>query len=317
MITVAVTGCSGYVGRKLCTLLETDETVARVVGIDVRDLSFSTTNLEFYQMDVRAPAVADVVEGSDAIVHLAAVNSTDDAVTRDTIVGGMRNICAAAGAARTPILIFTSTAAVYGPHGAGDPPLTEDSPARPALRGYGAANAEAEELARAFAFEQRQAVVTILRLAAVSGPGVPPAPIFPLTLSRLQALHENDAAEAIRHFLETPQPGTFNVCAPDVTPLAPAPADPVRRLASRVFPQVEAPVVTAGVMSNERLVATGFVPKHSSADAVRAGAEARRGWISVGGVSLRPRWIAAAAGSIAALAVSSAARAARSRRAKA
>jgi nucleoside-diphosphate-sugar epimerase len=317
MTTVAVTGCSGYVGRTLCTVLETDETIARVVGIDVRDPSFSTTNLEFYRMDVRDPAIVDVVDGCDTIIHLAAVNTPDVAVTRDTIVEGTRSVCAAAGRARTPMLIFTSTAAVYGPRRAGDPPLTEDAPLRPARRGYGAANAEAEELARAFAFEHRHAVVTILRLALVSGPGLPASPLVPLPGSHVQALHEGDAAGAIRHFLRTAHPGAFNVCAGDVARVDAGPADPVRRVAARLFAQVETPVVDAAVMSNERLVASGFLPQHSSADAVRAGAEARRGLISVGGYSLRPKWVAAAAGSLAALALSSAARAARARRAKA
>jgi UDP-glucose 4-epimerase len=264
MSTVAVTGCSGYVGRRLCGLLESDDAVARVVGVDVRDPAFSTRNLEFYRADVRSPDLAEILEGCDAVV-------------RDVIVDGMRSVTAAARAAGAGKLVFTSTSDVYG----GGAAVTEDAPLRPA-GDYGAASAEAEEIARGFAFEQRDAVVTILRLPPVSGPSLPASPIVG-PAHAAQALHESDAARALHHALTSNLPGTFNVTANGV----------------------------AGGMSGERFRATGFAPQFSSADALRAGADASRGWVTVGGVRFRPVWVAAAAGSVAALAIGSAARAVR------
>src|SRR5207253_1819414 len=108
--------------------------------------------------------------------------------------------------------------------------------------GYAAASAIAEETARAFAFETRDAVVTILRLPAVSGPSVPAAPVVPAT-PRGQALHEDDAALAVVHALTNTLPGTFNVASDE-------PAVP-------------------GAISGERFRATGFEPSHTSAEAVR------------------------------------------------
>jgi hypothetical protein len=123
-------------------------------------------------------------------------------------------------------------------------------------------------------------------------------------------------------------PGTFNVCAhdsarrPESVLGASGAADPVRRLrdaASRVglVPQDGSPRLFPIVMSNERFEAGGFEPTYSSADALRAGAESQRGWVSVGGVRMRPRWVAAAIGSVAALAIGRAARAVSARREKA
>ena len=236
MTTVAVTGCSGYIGRKVCGVLEKDESVSRVVGVDVRDPAFSTRNLEFYRMDVRSPDVAAALDGCSAIVHLAAVGGTG---ARDVITGGMRSLVRAAAEVGTGKLVFTSSALVYGSHGAG---LTEEAPVKPGPHAYAAANAEAEEAARAFAFEHRDAVVTILRLAAVSGPSLPARPIVPVAAS-IQALHEDDAARAVQHVLKELLPGTFNVAADA---------------------QAHAPGV---VMSNERLRSTGFVPEHTSSEA--------------------------------------------------
>jgi len=282
MSTVAVTGCSGYIGRKVCGVLEADESVSRVVGVDVRDPAFSTRNLEFYRMDVRSPDLAAALDSCDAIVHLAATSGHD---ARDVIAGGMRSLIAAAAEVGAGKLVFTSSALVYGPHGAG---VTEETPVRPGALAYAAANAEAEEAARAFAFEHRDAVVTILRLATVSGPSLPGSPIVPVRASG-QALHEDDAARAVHHVLKELLPGTFNVCA-------------------------QAPGHASGVvMSDERLRSTGFVPDHSSLDALRAGAEAQRGWITFGGVRFKPRWAVAALGSVAALAIGSAARARRAK----
>jgi UDP-glucose 4-epimerase len=326
MTTVAVTGCSGYLGRKVCELLERDDSVGRVVGIDVREPNFGTRNLEFYNMDVRSPELATVMEGCEIVVHLAAVNDRDPAETQDVIVGGMRSVTRAAGDAGVRKLIFTSAAEVYGSHPDSASPLTEEAAVRPAPRSYGAANADAEEVARAFAFGHRDAVVSILRLAAVCGPAMPFTTIVPGpprgSDQPFQALHEDDAAGAIAHFLVADLPGTFNVAAADVVqrPSELLGADPARRMrdaAARVGVAAgAAPRTYAIVMSSERLRASGFEPEHSSADAVLAGAEAQRGWVSVRGVRFKPSWLAAAVGSVAALALSSAARAARARRAK-
>src|SRR5947209_192927 len=154
MSTVAVTGCSGYVARLVCSLLEADDSVSRVVGVDVRDPAFSTRNLEFYRMDVRSPDLAAALDGCDAIVHLAAVGGTQ---APDVITGGMRSVVRAAAEIGSGKLVFASSALVYGSHGAG---LTEEAPVGPGPHAYAAANAEAEEAARAFAFEHRGAVVT-------------------------------------------------------------------------------------------------------------------------------------------------------------
>jgi nucleoside-diphosphate-sugar epimerase len=239
-------------------------------------------------------------------------------------------------------LIFISSGAVYGAHPDNDVPLRETSPVRPARdNAYATAKAEAERIVRSFVGSYPDVVVTVLRPAWVLGPGLPArmAGIVeaPVRLAAagyevpLQAVHESDAGRAILHVLDGDFPGTFNVCADDAVD------DPEALLGQRKLTvgleQAERfrdvavrtgllPLGDLGalkypeVMSNELLKETGFVPEYSSADALRAAAEARRGWIAIGPVRFRPRWALVAAASVAALAVGSAARAASVRRAR-
>jgi UDP-glucose 4-epimerase len=146
-----------------------------------------------------------------------------------------------------------------------------------------------------------------------------------------QAVHESDAARAVIHMLDHDFPGTFNVCAADAVDDPEAllgqrkltvgleRAERFRDVAVRagLLPLADLGVLKyPEVMSNELLRATGFEPEYSSAEAMLAAAEARRGWIAIGGVRFRPRWALVAAASVAAMAIGSAARAA-ARRAKA
>jgi len=300
MTTLAVTGCSGYVGRRLCELLEEDESVGRVVGIDVREPSFSTRNLEFYATDVRSPDLTEVITGCDAVVHLAVCYDGEDAEITDVIVRGTRNVLDVVASSGAGKLIFVSSAAVYGDHADNDRPLTESSPVRPSPgRAYGRAKARAEEEVEAFAAAHPEVVVTILRPTWILGPSLPPPLVDAAArhvaraaagaASEWDAVHEDDAAAAIVHVLGHDLPGTFNVAAREVDGSSPE-------------------------VSGIRLHETGFAPVHSSRDALRAAEPVLHGWVRVGGLRFRLRWIGIAAASIAAVIAGSAARAARVRR---
>ncbi|MGH2758405.1 MAG: NAD-dependent epimerase/dehydratase family protein [Actinomycetota bacterium] len=342
MRTVAVTGASGYLGRKLLERLGNDPDVSRVIGIDVREPSVSTRNLEFYRLDVRSPDLADVIAGSDAVVHLAAVHLKDPAETHDVNVTGTRTVVGAADRVGLGTVVFASSHSVYGYHADNDFPLTESSAVRPApANAYATSKAEAERVVQYFAESHPDVAVATLRLAWVGGPtlGANPVVESPVRLvireyePPTQAVHEDDAAAALVFGLSRRLRGIFNVGAEDTVPrqeelyeqrrisldlerarrvfditarlgLSPAAAD----IGTVMYPQV---------MSSARIKAAGFAFERSTEDAVREAADARKEWVALGPARFRPRRAALIAGTFGAVLLGSAVRKRRPRPEKA
>jgi nucleoside-diphosphate-sugar epimerase len=149
---VLVTGGAGYVGCVLIPMLL--KTGHRVTLMDRFAwgvgpiLHFATAaNLRILVGDVRdASAVAEAVDGQDAIVHLAAVVGypacdADPDVAVSTNILGTQNIAASLG--ERP-LVFASTSSVYG-RVVGC--CTDESPTHP-LTLYGETKLEAESIVR-------------------------------------------------------------------------------------------------------------------------------------------------------------------------
>ena len=68
---VAVTGVAGYLGRRVLDLLEADDGVQRVIGIDSEEPIAGSPKLEFHLLDVRDARVGKIFVGVDCVVHLA------------------------------------------------------------------------------------------------------------------------------------------------------------------------------------------------------------------------------------------------------
>lgn len=296
--------------------------------IDVAEPRFATRNLEFYRLDVRSPGLAEVVEGCDAVVHLAAAKAGES--LESVNAGGTRNVAEAVRATNVESLVFASDAAVYGAHPDNPVPIGEDAPLRPSGR-YGASKADAEaEVADA----------CILRFQRILGPTVPVGAagtvVGPLRLAveghdpPVQVVHEDDAARAILFALERRLRGTYNVSSGDWVArpeavlgqrrvsFAPDQAERWRSLAARAglggyVPEEAALLMHPLVLSDARLREAGFEPRHTTAETLRAAAESGRGFMNVGGRRVRPRWLGAAAVGAAALAISSALRPKRAR----
>jgi len=68
---IAITGISGYLGTRLLQLLEKDESVRKVVGIDLRAPQGDYKKLQFYKLDINQP-LDQVLKANEVsvLIHL-------------------------------------------------------------------------------------------------------------------------------------------------------------------------------------------------------------------------------------------------------
>ncbi len=226
--SVVITGISGYFGQILLPLLEQDETVERVIGVDRRPLppDLSTSKLRFYQTDVRGPEMEDLLRGADVVVHLAFTLmrlpgvKSEESVEND--VSSARAVFEAAARQGVRKIVFTSSVVAYGLHPDNPVPLTEESPLRPnpGLY-YSRAKAAVERYLDRFEQAHREIVVTRLRPCTVVGPHADPAQMASLVSSTTvlvqgvdppyQLLYEEDMARALYFAIRQDLPGIYNV----------------------------------------------------------------------------------------------------------
>jgi nucleoside-diphosphate-sugar epimerase len=169
---VALTGATGYTGGRLLAAL-------RRRGNDVSALVRQGTprdgpveaGARIVIGDVsNREALRDLVDGADAVLHVAALYRTaghSDRHYREVNVDGTEHLLEAALAAGVKRFVHTSTVGVHG-H-VEHPPADESSPIAPGDI-YQATKAEAEALALRFGRE-RGLPVTVVRPGAIYGPG--------------------------------------------------------------------------------------------------------------------------------------------------
>jgi nucleoside-diphosphate-sugar epimerase len=300
--TVAVTGAEGLIGRRLVDRLLDDADVTRVIGLDVGvpPAAADRPGLERRRGDVRDPAIAAAFAGVDVVVHLAfQLNpSRDEAGMHAVNVGGTRNVFEAAASAGVRKVIYVSSAVAYGAHPDNPLPLTEDQPLRAnAPFNYAEHKAEIERWLWPWADRHPQLLVTVLRPSIVAGPGVAnfisrqlDAPRFNAVRGHkppIQFVHVDDVASALHHVVQRDLPGVFNVSSvgwlsfDEVTAicgravleipeeLALSLADRLWRLGLGEAPAGQVPyLMHPWVVSVDRLVATGWRPRHSNRDAL-------------------------------------------------
>jgi len=169
---VALTGASGYTGGRLLGALRArgDEVavLVRPQSVSDRVRSLASRVVEGALGDVAA--ASRLVEGADAVVHVAAVYRTaghPDSYYREVNVLGTERLLEAA--ARTGVRRFVHTSTV-GVHGHVErPPADESAPFAPGDI-YQATKAEAERLALDF-HRRRGVPVAVVRPGAIYGPG--------------------------------------------------------------------------------------------------------------------------------------------------
>jgi nucleoside-diphosphate-sugar epimerase len=169
---VALTGASGYTGGRLLEALRArgDEVavLVRPQSVSDRMRSLASRVVEGVLGDVTA--ASRLVEGVDAVVHVAAVYRTaghPDSYYREVNVVGTERLLEAA--ARTGVRRFVHASTV-GVHGHVErPPADETAPFAPGDI-YQATKAEAERLALDF-HRRRGVPVAVVRPGAIYGPG--------------------------------------------------------------------------------------------------------------------------------------------------
>ena len=269
MRTIAITGASTGLGRRVKDELLDDPGVRAVA-----------------EVDETAAEVKAQLDRVDALVHLA----PDPAV--------VRAVLDAAGDAGVRVVVFVSSATVYGAWPDNSVPLSEDAPLRP-NPGFdlAVASAEAERLVAEWKDDHPGSTVCILRPTVVVGPGAD------VTLARslagttgfrpaeaarpVQFLHIDDLTSAVLLALRSGLDGVFNVApdgwVPDETARALAGgtarlalpervARPLQAVRRALTPTPERPGVEPytrhpWVVANDRLVGAGWRATHTNEEA--------------------------------------------------
>jgi UDP-glucose 4-epimerase len=243
MLTVAVTGPTGEIGKPFVAALERLPEVGRVVGMARRPFdpaAHGWSKTEYRQGDILdRNSVEALVEGADVVAHLAFVIVAGSAASREINLSGSRNVFEAAAAAGAKRLVYTSSVAAYGFHRDSPSLLTEEVPVRGTARHpYSAHKAEVEELLAgslagsdtgAYVFRpcivagpQAPALVETVPLLAIERrlpgllrrvPGL--RPVLPDPGVPFQLVHHDDVAAALcAGVLGTGEPGPYNLAGP-------------------------------------------------------------------------------------------------------
>ncbi|WP_395377303.1 NAD-dependent epimerase/dehydratase family protein [Marinicella sp. W31] len=192
--TVLVTGGTGYLGAWVVKrLLERNYNVRLVVRSLLAAKKFvffrtiaqqSSSQLELFQADLLQPgSFDDAAKGSDAIIHMAAPNTSRFTDIKkeilQPIIMGTKNVLLAANRSNTikKVVLTSSASAIYGDRadrldrGIGE--FTEayfNHTSTPKHKPYAFAKVEAEELAWEMYKRQSQWKLTILNPALMLGP---------------------------------------------------------------------------------------------------------------------------------------------------
>jgi nucleoside-diphosphate-sugar epimerase len=247
MLTVAVTGPTGEIGKAFISALERAPDVERVIGMARRPFDLGAQGwekTEYRRGDILdRKAVETLVAEADVVVHLAFVIVAGRGESREINLTGSRNVFEATAAAGVKRLVYTSSVAAYGFHRSLPSLLTEDEPVRGTARHpYSADKAEVEaELSAALEGSATDAYV--FRPCIVAGPKAPlllelvpllsvgqrlpgpvrwalgkaPSlrPVLPDPGVPFQLVHHDDVAAALcAAVIGHGEPGTYNLAGP-------------------------------------------------------------------------------------------------------
>ncbi|MBO3751888.1 NAD-dependent epimerase/dehydratase family protein [Streptosporangiaceae bacterium NEAU-GS5] len=170
---MAVTGAASGIGRAFVAKAASSGDFRRVVAID--DHRGDVPNVTWRVLDIRDPLLANRVSDVDVLVHLATdvALDSDPATRRAYNLRAAQTVLTACAAARVRRAILVTSAMVYGAAPDNPVPLAEDSPvAAEPDTGLVGDHLEIEALARRSLRSHPGLEVTVLRPAALVGPGI-------------------------------------------------------------------------------------------------------------------------------------------------
>ena len=202
---VAVTGATGFLGRRLVKVLaEQGWTVRILARRDIADPAWTGLEPHLVIGDLAsAPALSALCDGAEVVVHVAGLIKARDRAAFDRAnVEGARRVALAAKAAGARLILVSSLAA-----------------REPQLSDYAASKRGGEDAAR----EIFGGDLTIIRPPAIYGPGDwETFRLFKMALggaflpvldpkARMAWIHADDAAAQIAHLVKMPRPGLLSL----------------------------------------------------------------------------------------------------------
>ena len=307
MHRIAITGSSGYVGRRLVEAIRRHLPQAKILGID-RVRPRDRVPDRFEPVDICDPRLGEVLSGfaPDTVVHLAFIlnPSHREREMRRINVEGTRNALHAADTAGASRILFASSVVALGAAPDNPVPMRDIQERVPghAFR-YAADKSEAEAAAASLAEERPGLAVSWVRPAIILGPGTdnylsrlllrfPVVFLLDGCNTPMQFVHVDDVVNAMVHILLGDGRGPFNVAPGDSISLLEIALETGRRAVSVPMwaarsavqltwalrlPVFEAPAAMLDylrhpcVMAPERLEKElGFAFGHTSRDALRS-----------------------------------------------
>lgn len=220
---VAITGAAGYLGRVLLPILEANDSIERIIALDVAPPAASK-KMTFVRRDVRDPEIIKDFEGCDALVHLAFIVMPirSEKETDSINIGGSKNVFTQAAAAGVKKIVHLSSVAAYGAWPDNPDPLHENSPLRPMPQFYYSRTKGAvEQWLDQFEREHPDIGVVRLRPCIFVGPKInnmvteivarKKVPLYKGYDARVQFVWDEDVAQAIMLGLTKDVRGAFNI----------------------------------------------------------------------------------------------------------
>ncbi|HEY2736235.1 MAG TPA: NAD-dependent epimerase/dehydratase family protein, partial [Polyangiales bacterium] len=180
-LSIAISGATTYLGRQLVAQWASDDSVARVVVVDVTNPDSAGAKTCFYAMDLTQPGIdarlSEVLqaEAVDTFVHLAQLESPIHATAwaHEYERSGTLQVLRACHKQHVTKFVVASSALVYGPHRDNPNFLREDRPLR-GLHGspFVADKLDIETQVLQWRDANPDSTVTVLRFALTIGPGV-------------------------------------------------------------------------------------------------------------------------------------------------
>ena len=199
---VLITGGAGSVGRQLVEMFAEAGRAIRVFDLPMMDFAGleDRDGIEIVRGDITdAEGVRKAVEGTEAVLHLAAIlppnSERNRGVTFKVNVGGTQNIISAMEQSDPDArLVFTSSISTYGDTSAENPPVTT-SHSQSAIDIYADSKIEGEKLIRESSLNN----TISLRIAGIAVPAFlePPEPWPFMEDQRVEMVHRDDVADAL------------------------------------------------------------------------------------------------------------------------